>query len=49
MRKALFLTAVGAILCRLVPHPPNAVPMRPWPSTPGPAFPGDGRGWCRSW
>ena len=27
MRKALFLTALGAILCRLVPHPPNAVPM----------------------
>jgi len=27
MRKALFLTALGAIFCRLVPHPPNAVPM----------------------
>ena len=27
MRTALFLTAIGALFCRLVPHPPNAVPM----------------------
>jgi hypothetical protein len=27
MRKALFLVAIGAVFYRLVPHPPNAVPM----------------------
>jgi hypothetical protein len=27
MRTALILTAIGALFCRLVPHPPNMVPM----------------------
>src|SRR5262245_32453395 len=27
MLKVLFLTAIGAVFCRLAPHPPNAVPM----------------------